>query len=125
MSIKAALTEPGSFRQFNLLEPSTGDKVDFWILSDDAFDQTRFGRKYMDEIGGVHVKVSLPEDTILMKLRWAEMSGGSEKQFHDALRVYELQFGRIDHRYMDEWADRLNLVPLWVRLKAEARVVED
>jgi len=34
--------------------------------------------------------VSSPEDTILAKLRWANLSGGSEKQFIDALRVYEV-----------------------------------
>jgi hypothetical protein len=28
--------------------------------------------------------------TILMKLRWAALSGGSERQFTDALRVYEV-----------------------------------
>ena len=107
--------------QFNLLECSTGDKVNFWLLSDDAFDQSRFHRKALDEIGGVRVKVSRPEDTILMKLRWAAMSGGSEKQLHDALRVYELQFQQMDHRYLDEWAATLGVVALLDRVKANAR----
>ena len=31
-----------------------------------------------------------------MKPRWAELSGGSEKQFTDALRVYELRYGELD-----------------------------
>jgi len=30
--------------QFNLLDVSAGDKVDFWILTDEPFDQTRFAR---------------------------------------------------------------------------------
>ncbi len=30
------------------------------------------------------MKISTPGDTILMKLRWANPSGGSEKQFRDA-----------------------------------------
>jgi len=30
-----------------------------------------------------------------MKLKWAELSGGSEKQYTDALRVYEVQFEKL------------------------------
>ncbi|HSU65690.1 MAG TPA: hypothetical protein VLJ39_02355 [Tepidisphaeraceae bacterium] len=121
ISVVSALSQSGDYRQFNLLDSSTGDKVDFWLLSDDAFDQSRFRRKAFDEIGGVRVKVSRPEDTILMKLRWASMSGGSEKQLHDALRVYELQFQQMDHRYLDEWAATLGVVALLDRIKANAR----
>ncbi len=66
------------------------------------------------------MKVSTPEDTILAKLRWAKLSGGSEKQFTDALRVYEVQFGKLDIDYIMEWAKKLNIELLWKRLKAES-----
>jgi hypothetical protein len=36
---------------------------------------------------GLEMQVSSPEDTILAKLRWAKLLGGSEKQITDALRV--------------------------------------
>ena len=29
---------------FNLIEVTSGDKVDFWILKDDEFDRSRFSR---------------------------------------------------------------------------------
>jgi hypothetical protein len=35
--------------------------------------------------------VSTPEDTILMKLRWAKPPGRSEKQICDALGVHKVQ----------------------------------
>ena len=73
---------------FNLIEVNTGDKVDFWILTDTPFDQSRFGRRYLENVMGMQMAVSSPEDTILAKLWWAELSGGSEKQCTDALRVY-------------------------------------
>jgi len=60
-----------------------------------------------------------------MKLRWAEMSGGSERQFSDARSVYELQFNLLDLGYIDKWASILNVVDLWKRLKAEAQIVEE
>lgn len=110
--------------QFNLIDVSRGDKVDFWILTDEPFDQSRFGRRYKEEFAGQHLYVSRPEDTILMKLRWAEMSGGSEKQFGDARAVYELQHGSLDLNYMEKWAKILNVVELWERLKREAQIDE-
>ena len=54
---------------FNLLSLNDGDKVDFWLLTEDAFDRGRFGRKRTEDVFGFRVNVSAPEDTILAK-RW-------------------------------------------------------
>ena len=105
---------------FNLLVVLGGDKVDFWILQDHPFDQACFSRREGVDVAGLRLMVSRPEDTILQKLRWAELSGGSEKQFTDALRVYEVQFGRLDLDYMSDWAGRLGVDGEWRRLRAEA-----
>ena len=77
---------------FNLIDTTEGDKIDFWILTNDAFDKSRFKRKIEEDIFGFSMKVSSPEDTILAKLKWIKLSGGSQKQFTDALRVYEVQY---------------------------------
>ena len=105
---------------FNLLEINSGDKVDFWMLGEDKFDQLRFSRKYGEDFEGIKIKVSTPEDTILSKLRWAKLSEGSEKQFGDALRVYEVQYANLDKNYLEEWSKELGLEALWKRLKDEA-----
>jgi hypothetical protein len=107
--------------QFNLLDVVGGDKVDFWLLTDDPFDQSRFARRYVEEFEGQPLHVSRPEDTILMKLRWASMSGGSEKQFGDARSVFELQGKSLDLPYMERWAKILDLTELWERLKRDAK----
>ena len=111
----------GHKNMFNLLDTTEGDKIDFWILTDDPFDQSRFARKYEEKMLGLSMKVSTPEDTILMKLRWANLSGGSEKQFTDALRVYEIQFENLDVGYINRWATTLKIKELWEKLKAEAQ----
>jgi hypothetical protein len=105
---------------FNLLEPDTGDKVDFWLLTADEFDQARFGRRISEVVAGLSIKVSRPEDTVLMKLRWCDMSGGSAKQFQDAVRVYEVQFDYLDQGLLDHWAQKLGVVDLLRRLRTEA-----
>lgn len=97
---------------FNLLDSSSGDKVDFWLLKDEPFDRERFARRMEVEALGMRLKVSSPEDTILMKLRWAAQAGGSEKQVADAAGVFEFQGGRLDQGYLDRWAEALGVTSL-------------
>jgi hypothetical protein len=118
-SIINAINEQG---MFNLIDVKDGDKVDFWMLTNEAFDLSRFSRKYVEEFVGINIQVSSPEDTILAKLRWAKISGGSEKQFTDALRIYEIQFGNLDDNYLEFWGKELDIVPLLERLKNEAEI---
>jgi hypothetical protein len=108
---------------FNLIDVNAGDKIDFWILTNEPFDQSRFPRKVSEEFMGLQMQVSSPEDTILAKLRWAKLSGGSEKQFTDALRVYEVQYGKLDIDYLEHWVKKLNVESLWKRLLNEAEIV--
>ena len=110
---------------FNLIETATGDKVDFWPLTAEPFDRSRFARRRRVGTLGLSLAVSAPEDTILMKLRWAREAGGSEKQFTDALRVYELQAPRLDLAYLGEWARRLGVDDLLAKLEGQAEPLEE
>lgn len=119
-TVKDAIATKG---MFNLINTETGDKVDFWVLTDEPFDRSRFARKYQEELMGIRLKMPTPEDTILAKLWWADQVGGSEKQFGDALRVYEVQTGKLDVDYLNEWVEKLRLGPLWERLLEEAETM--
>ena len=107
---------------FNLIDAEEGDKVDFWMLTDDPFDRSRFSRRQKEKVMGFHLQVSSPEDMILVKLKWAKLSGGSEKQFTDALRVYEVQSKKLDTKYLESWVMKLGLESLWKDLLAEAQM---
>ncbi len=109
---------------FNLIEAQTGDKVDFWILTNEPFDRSRFTRKRVEEVFGIKIKVSCSEDTILSKLLWAAKSGGSQKQFTDALRVFEVQYKNLDLSYLDQWADNLEIASAWQHLKTAAEIMD-
>ncbi len=109
---------------FNVLDTTNGNRFDFRLVTGDAFDQSRFSRKQVELFNGVSMYVSAPEDTILMKLKWSIMSGNSEKQFNDALRVYELQYQLLDMHYIDIWVRHLNVHEIWKRLESEANPVE-
>ncbi len=106
---------------FNLLSLTDGEKVDFWMLTDEPFDQSRFTRRRLEEILDTRLFVSAPEDTILAKLRWAKQAGGSEKQFKDALNVYEVQFPHLDMTYLQRWVTELGVEDLWTRLCEQAK----
>jgi hypothetical protein len=114
IAVREAVIRKG---QFNLIDNTTGDKVDFWMLQDDPFDRSRFDRRRSEKFRGQNYFVSSPEDTILMKLRWSEMSGGSEKQLGDVRGVYELQQDVLDLDYIDHWADRLGVADQWRRVR--------
>lgn len=108
---------------FNLLDTDTGDKVDFWMLTDEPFDRSRFKRRRTEKVLGVKLAVSSPEDTILAKLSWAKRSGGSEKQFSDALHVYEVQSANLDMEYLRHWAKGLGVESLLKQLEDKAEPV--
>jgi len=108
---------------FNLIDYHEGDKVDFWLLTEEPFDRSRFARRRSVELLGRVLFVSSPEDTILAKLRWAKLSGGSMKQFTDAVRVFEVQYGTLDIAYLADWVNALGIADFWRRLQEEAEPV--
>jgi hypothetical protein len=105
----AARDALGSGGMFNLIDTTSGDKVDFWALTDEPFDLSRYTRRVKTRVFGIDLTVSAPEDTILQKLKWASAQGGSERQVRDAAGVYEVQRGALDEDYLDEWAERLGV----------------
>jgi hypothetical protein len=105
---------------FNVLNLNDGDKIDFWMLTDESFDQSRFSRRVRYKVDGVDVAVSSPEDTILMKLKWSQAAGSSQIQYRDALNIYQLHLGALDIPYIEVWTRTLGLVHLWKRLQTES-----
>ena len=108
---------------FNLIDSDTGNKVDFWLLTGEPFDRMRFSRRRSEEVLGIKIAVSAPEDTILAKLRWAKLSGGSAKQLTDALRVYEVQFEALNIGYLHDWAEKIRVQGLLKQIEDEAQSV--
>lgn len=106
---------------FNLIDTKRGDRVDFWMLTDEPFDRSRFERRYDEQFEGMKLKLSRPADTILMKLRWSAATGGSQKQYIDALRVYEMQHRHLDREYLAYWARVLDVGEALEELRRDAK----
>jgi hypothetical protein len=112
-SIRDAIRTSG---MFNLIDTETGNKIDFWMLTDSNFDLSRFARRNRVELFGKEIWVSSPEDTILAKLRWSKISGGSTKQLVDAFHVYELNIKSLDNNYLEQWILQLGLKDQWKQM---------
>ncbi|MEM9650886.1 MAG: DUF6036 family nucleotidyltransferase [Actinomycetota bacterium] len=99
-----------AFRQrsmFNLIEPSTGWKVDFVVRKDRPFSEAEFARRLPAQVAGVDVYVASAEDTMLSKLEWGKESA-SNRQFDDATAIAMVQ--EVDRNYLARWAAQLGVV---------------
>lgn len=96
---------------FNIIDPTTGLKVDFWPLRDDAYGREQFSRRRQVEIAGRKVWVLAPEDVILSKLLWYKLSP-SDKQWADIESVWKARDERFDVNYLETWAARLSVADL-------------
>jgi len=109
IAIREALESGNSF---NLIDNQTGWKVDIFILTQDSFKQSNFQRRRqisVDETGQTLI-FSSPEDMILQKLLWYQMTQQSSQQWRDILGILKLQQPALDFAYLQQWADTLQLL---------------
>ncbi|SFI15885.1 hypothetical protein [Planctomicrobium piriforme] len=100
-------------RQFNIIHPASGLKIDVMIPADTEFNQSRMDRR-------VHIRGSdefaawfaSPEDVILKKLLYYQ-EGGSEKHVRDILGVLKVRGSQIDLAYLSHWAQKLGVISEW------------
>jgi hypothetical protein len=120
VSHEAVRTAIRERRQFNILHPATGLKVDVFVLKDTPFDQSRISRRqHLNVEEGRTAWFASPEDVILKKLAYYK-EGGSEKHIRDILGVLKIQGNSIDLGYLAHWAGELGLLDLWQDVLAQA-----
>jgi hypothetical protein len=100
-------------RPFNAVDASTGWKIDLVVVKARPFSREELRRRQLAEIlPGTRVSLATAEDTILSKLEWAKISGGSEKQLLDVAGVVEMN-PDLDRTYVEHWARELDVLDLW------------
>lgn len=89
---------------FNIIDTSTGFKVDFWVFKGDPFGHSMFSRRRREEVvKGRTAYVSSPEDVLLHKLIWCKITP-SDRQLADAAGIVAVQQSTLDIPYMRQWA---------------------
>lgn len=94
--------------QFNVIDTSTGWKVDLVHVRDRPFSKTEFARRGAANVLGVEVYVATAEDTVLAKLEWSKASD-SARQVQDVVDLLRVRRGDLDEAYLDRWASELGL----------------
>lgn len=89
---------------FNLTDFETGIKFDFKLYEDSDYNWTAFERRKKLDFSGVKCYIASPEDLIISKLIWYNMSN-SEKQWGDLNFLINLD--GLDMQYLELWTTKL------------------
>ena len=104
---------------FNVIEMTTGWKLDLVIRKARPFSFAELGRRQHVTMMGIEVDTATAEDTIVAKLEWAKQSR-SERQLEDVAGILRVRGGGLDVAYIEHWVGDLALEEQWRGAKARA-----
>ena len=107
-------------RQFNIIHPGSGLKIDVYVNPDTPYDRTRLARRQkLPLLSGVEAYFARPEDVILYKLLYSGQ-GDSGLHLRDVLGILNVSGPELDDAYIAEWAGRLGLRTIWEQIRKQA-----
>jgi len=113
VSPEAALDAVQRRSMFNIIQPRSGLKVDVIVAPPSEFNQSRFARARLVQLGDDWTAwLSSPEDAIIKKLEFYR-EGGSDKHLRDIAGVLRTSGEAIDSVYIERWVDALGLIDIW------------
>lgn len=99
--------------QFNVVHPTSGNKVDFILSRSDDWGKAQLARRQLVRLlPDQPAYTASVEDIILGKL-WYYDEGGSEKHIRDIAGILRVQRDGIDRAYIEQWAKQLGLSDTW------------
>jgi hypothetical protein len=100
---------------FNVIDPTTGLKVDFWPAKDDQYSRAQLERRQQQVLFERTIWMLAPEDVILSKLLWYRESE-SDTQLRDCVGIWKARQDTLDRAYLQGWAAQLKLDGLLARV---------
>ncbi len=98
---------------FNVLCPSSGDKLDFLFPHPSGWGRSQLSRrKQVTLADGTPAHAASPEDVIVGKL-WYYHDGGSEKHLRDIAGILRVSGDTVDRAAVTRWAEQLGYLPIW------------
>lgn len=98
---------------FNVLDHASGWKVDFILRKNRPFSREEFARRVRATLVGVEVYAASPEDTVIAKLEWSQLSRVSERQRRDVAGIVAVVGDQLDLAYIERWVRDLGLDAEW------------
>lgn len=121
VSLEAALEALELESMFNVIDPSTGWKVDLIIRKTRAFSRTEFDRRVRIQFDGMSLDVASIEDVVISKLEWARL-GGSLRQIQDVAGLLQVRGAEMDYEYLTQWIAVLGADAQWDAARREAQL---
>jgi predicted nucleotidyltransferase len=113
LSDTAALQAIDQGGQFNVIHPSSGNKIDFMIAGHEAWKKAQLERrKRVPFFSDVNGAVAAPDDVILGKLVYYR-DGGSEKHLRDIAGILKFSGDVVDQEYVARSAAQLGVADIW------------
>jgi hypothetical protein len=108
--------------QFNVLHPTSGNKIDFIMTRPDAWSTGQLRRRRPVELrNGAQIFrafVAAPEDVILGKL-WYYSEGGGDRHLRDIAGILRVTGDGVDRAEVEQWAAKLGYLPIWQQIVAK------
>ena len=102
--------------QFNVIHPASGLKIDFIVLTPSEYDRSRVERRRsLPALDDRDVSFASPEDVIIKKMVYYR-EGESPKHLRDIGGVIRVQGAKLDRDYITDWAKRLCVDDIWLRI---------
>ena len=100
-------------RQFNVLHPTSGQKIDFMIAEESDWGRSQLLRKRRTRLlPDREAYVGAPEDTIISKMRYYRQSE-QEKHLRDIAGIVRVSGEKLDRAYIARWAEEYYLTDIW------------
>jgi hypothetical protein len=113
ISLPAVRTAVEKQTQFNVIYPSTHNKIDFMVIGQDGWAKSQIERRQLrNPSGNFECYVAAPEDVILGKLLYYR-EGGSDKHLRDIRGIFAVSGEIIDLGYLEKWVAELGLIEVW------------
>jgi len=108
---------------FNVIDNSTGWKIDLIFRKSRPFDREEFRRRVAARLFDIQLFVASAEDVIISKLEWTKL-GGSQRQIEDVAKVLAAQSPSLDQMYLSKWIGELDLQEQWSAAKGLAEIAD-
>src|SRR5216683_501132 len=110
---------------FNIINTSTGFKIDVFVRKDRAFERSAMERRLsvmLPDLPEQPMSFVTAEDAILFKLEWYRLGNEAlDQQWKDIIGILKVQGGKLDETYLDHWAAELKVTDLLAKARQEVQ----
>jgi hypothetical protein len=121
VALDAALQALKAESMFNVVDRSTGWKIDFILRKSRAFSREEFRRRVRAHLQGVSLFMASTEDIVIAKLEWSKLAQ-SQRQIDDVAAILRVRRETMDRAYVERWAKELRLDEEWQKAQAAAEM---